>query len=440
MILQRIKKRTTDKSLNAGFKSIISVLLVSIAFGTSSCNSGTKKANKDDTQKAQLPVLTVTAINPTTQKVEKTLSVTGNLAAWDMIYVQAATNGLKVTNIYADSGSFVSKGQVLVQLDDSMIKAQLSSAKARLANSQAQLDKSKNPNRDQDLLRQRAALDQAKASFDNARENAQRYESLHSQGAVSQFELDARKTALNTSEAMFRQEEQRLSLMMAGSRTEDIRIAQASVADVQAQIEQLNVQLSQTVVKAPDSGLVFDRQVHLGDVSSSMNRMFSIIRNNRFELQAKVPESDLRLIHVGDPVSITSDVNANLKSNGKIRQIGPGVDTVTRQAIVKVDVSYIKGMQTGQFLRGTVGLGSQESLVVPSKAIVNQEGIAKIFSIDDKSVANLKTIQTGIRSGDFVEVKSGLTKSDKIVIDGIGFLRDGDFVKVIESEKKGGKV
>ena len=439
MILQQFKIHTHGKG--SLIKSILSVIILSLAISMSSCKSETKKdAEKEKAQTAQTPVLTVTAINPSTKRLEKTLSVTGNLAAWDMVYVQAATNGLKVINIYADSGDFVSKGQILVQLDDSMIKAQLASAKAKLANSQAQLSKAKNPNRDQDVLRQRASLDQAKANLDNAKENAQRYESLHSQGAVSRFEADAKKTAFDTTQALYRQEEQRLSLILAGSRTEDVSIAQSSVADAQAQIQQLNVQLSQTVVRAPDGGMVFERQVHLGDVSSTMNRMFAVVRNNRFELQAKVPESDLRLINIGAPVSISSDVNIGLKSSGKVRQIGPGVDTTTRQAIVKVDVNYVKGMQTGQFLRGTVGLGSQESLVVPSKAIVNQEGIAKIFSVDNKSIANLKTIQTGIRNGDFVEVKAGLTKNDKIVIDGIGFLRDGDLVKVVKAEKKGGKV
>lgn len=433
MVLQQIKKHSNTRTL---FKGLI---VLSLGLSTYSCKSEAKIETKNTENKvSQIPVLTVTAIQPTTKKVEKTLSVTGNLAAWDMVYVQASANGLKVMNIFADSGDYVSKGQTLVQLDDSMIRAQLASARARLANAEAQLAKAKNPNRDQDILRQKAALEQAKANLNNAKENAQRYQGLYDQGAISRFELDARKTALQTSEALYSQEEQRLSLILAGSRTEDISIAQASVADALAQIQQLNVQLSQTVVKAPDSGLVLERQVHLGDVSSSVSKMFSVVRNNRFELQAKVPESDLKSIKVGSSVNISSDADSSIKSSGHVRQIGPGVDTTTRQAIVKIDVNYVKGMQTGQFLRGTVGLGSDTSIVVPSKAIVNQEGIAKIFSIDEKSVANLKTIETGVRSGELIEVKSGLTTKDRIIVDGIGFLRDGDLVKVVG--KKGGNV
>jgi HlyD family secretion protein len=424
-----------SKYVKLGLKTI---LVLSVSLSSYSCKSEKEaEAKKPDEKISQIPVLTVTAVNPSIQKVERTLSVTGNLSAWDMVYAQASANGLKVTKIYAESGEYVNKDQVLVQLDDSMIKAQLASANARLINAQAQLSKIKNPNRDQDVLRQKAALEQAKANLDNAKENSKRYQSLYEQGAVSKFELDSRKTALDTYQALYNQEEQRLNLTLAGSRIEDINIAQASVIDVQAQIEQLNVQLSQTIVKAPDSGLIQDRQVHLGDISSSMTKMFSIVRNNRFELQAKVPESDLKNIKVGSFVNITSDVDSKIKSKGNIRQIGPGVDPTTRQAIVKINVDYVNGMQTGQFLRGVINLGSNSSLVVPSKAIVNQEGISKIFSVDEKSFANLKTIETGIRNGDFIEIKSGLTKNDKIIVDGIGFLRDGDFVKVISSEKGG---
>ncbi|MFN8578705.1 MAG: efflux RND transporter periplasmic adaptor subunit [Candidatus Sericytochromatia bacterium] len=435
MILKRLK---TIKNSNLNKLLISTIILLSFGNLVTACNSEKKvEAKNVEVKNAPIPVLTVTAINPSIKNIEKTLSVTGNLSAWDMVYAQASANGLKVINIFAEAGQNVTKGQVLVQLDDSMLKAQLSSAKARLINAQAQLQKIKNPNREQDILRQRASLQQAKANLDNARENAKRYQSLYEQGAVSRFDLDSRNTSLETAQAFYNQEEQRLNLLFAGSRTEDISIAQASVLDVQAQIQQIEVQLSQTVVKAPDSGLIQERQVHLGDISSSVAKMFSIVRNNRFELQAKVPESDLKNIKVGASVKISSDVDSKIKTFGNIRQIGPGVDAVTRQAIVKIDVDYVAGMQTGQFLRGIVNLGKNTSLVIPSKSILNQEGITKVYSVDEKSYANLKTVEVGIRDGEYVEVKSGLTKNDKIIIDGIGFLRDGDFVKVLSSSKGG---
>lgn len=415
------------------FFKIILITSLSITY---SCNSE-KKVETKEAKKELIPVLTVTTLSPVKKDIKKTLSVTGNLSAWDMVYVQPAISGLKVIDIYGDTGQYVNKNQVLVKLDDSMIKAQINSAKSRLINAQSQLEKTKNPNRDQDVLRLKAALEQSKVNLMDAEQNYKRYQSLYEQGAVSKLDLDSKNTLLKTAEALYKQEEQRLNLTLAGSRTEDITIAQAAVADAQAQIQQLNIQLAQTIITSPDSGLIQEKQVFLGDVSSSMNKMFSIVRHKRFELQAKVPESDLKNIREGQFVNITSDADSKISTSGTIRQIGPGVDPVSRQAIVKISTDYVDGMQTGQFLRGSVNIGSNKSLVVPSKALINNEGISKIFIVNDKSFVNLKKVEIGSRTGDFIEVKSGLTERDKIIVDGIGFLRDGDFVKVVPTPKGG---
>lgn len=417
--------------------SMMSVLFVA-SLGISGCKSEAKadKTTESTASKSVLPVLTVNTIKPNIKEIEKSLNVTGTIMAWDQINVQSSVNGLKVSNIYGEAGDFISKGQTLVKLDDSLLNAQLASAKASLANAEAQLAKVKNPNREQDIAGQQAVLDQMQANYQNALSNYERYESMYTQGAVSKIDLDTRKTALDTAEASLRQQKERLDLMKEGSRSEDIRIAQASVSSVLAQIQQINVQLSQTIIKAPDSGMIYERQVKLGDVSSTMNKLFTIVRNNRFELQAKIPESDLKLVKVGSNVEIESDVNNDFKTKGKVRQIGPSVDSVTRQVIVKIDVDYVKGMLPGQFMKGKISLGKTKSLVIPSKAVFNNEGISKIFTVKN-SVASSKTIETGTKIGDFVEIKSGLQPNDEIVLNGVGFLKDGDPIKVVPEQVRG---
>lgn len=425
-------------SNNKTISMMMSVLLVA-SLNISGCKSQAKTDNKTDSSsnKAVVPVLSVNTITPKLKEIEKYLNVTGTIMAWDQINVQAAVNGLKVSSIYSESGEFVSKGQTLVKLDDSLLRAQLLSAKASLANAEAQLAKVKNPNRTQDVAAQKAVLDQMEANYQNALSNAQRYETMYAQGAVSKIDLDTRKTALETAEASLRQQKERLNLLQEGSRIEDVRIAQASVSSVLAQIQQINVQLSQTIVKAPDSGMIYERQVKLGDVSSTAGKMFTIVRNNRFELQAKVPESDLKFIKEGANVEVSSDVNDSFKTSGSIRQIGPSVDSVTRQVIVKIDVNYVKGMLPGQFMKGKISLGKTKSLVIPTKAVFNNEGISKIFTVKNL-LATSKTIETGTKLGDLVEVKSGLNNNEEIIVNGIGFLKDGDPIKVVHEKVNGG--
>ncbi len=412
-------------------KSLMALLLT---INISGCNSEAKTDKNVSEHATPAPVLTVTSIKPAYKNVTQTLNVTGTIAAWDLLSVSPSVNGLKITNIYTESGENVRKGQVLAQLDDSMLRTQLLSARARLANAEAQLAKARQPNRNQEVNRQKAALTQAQSNLDNARANAQRFESLYAQGAISKSDLDMRRTTLETAEALYNQEKQRLSLLVEGARIEDVNIARATVADAMAQIEQLKVQIAQTSVLSPSDGLVLERTGHLGDISSSMNKLFTIVRNNRFELQAKVPETDLKLITTGAVVEITSDANPDLKTLGRVRQIGPGVDQANRQAIVKIDLDNVGGLQTGQFVKGKISLGSDKRLIIPAKSIINTDGTERVFLLD-KDIAHARPVKTGTRSGNMVEIVSGLTATDQIIGEGAGFIRDGDKVKIASNVK-----
>jgi len=390
---------------------------------------------KDSAQATPPPALTVSTQKVAEKKLAKKLMITGSISAWDLLSVSPTANGLKVVEIKVDAGDLVKSGQLLAKLDDSMISAQLESARSRLLSLEQQLEKALNPNRKQDLLRQKASLEQAEANFVNARNNAERFKNLFANGAISKAELDNRLTTLETTEAFLKQEQQRMDLLNAGTREEDIRIAQASVMEIKAQIKQLEVQLAQTKILAPDDGLIFDRGVHLGDVSASMSKFFTIVRQNRYELQAKVPETDLSSLKKGAMVNVSSDAQPEKKIIGRIRQIGPGVDPLSRQSVIKIDLENTTGLQTGQFVKGFIDLGDLNGIAVPNQAIINNEGRDYVFTVE-KELALLKPVVTGIMSDGLVEIKSGLKAGDSVIDQGAGFIRDGDRVRVVE--KTGG--
>ncbi|MFN8673504.1 MAG: efflux RND transporter periplasmic adaptor subunit [Candidatus Sericytochromatia bacterium] len=414
-------------------KNIVKPLLIISLIAFSGCSKKENKEKKDETKTSEIaPALTVSTEKVSLKEIEKILNVTGSIAAWDLLNIKASSNGLKIMEVYSESGDYVKKGQILVKLDDSMLQAQLQSAKARLTNVEAQLKKIKNPNRNQDIATQKALIDQIQASLDNAKTTMDRFDNLYKQGAVSKADYDLRKTTYDTTEAQLRQAKERLSLMLEGSREEDIKIAEASVADTKAQIQQLNVQLSQTSIYAPDDGLIMERFAKLGDVSSSAVNLFTIVRNNRFEFQAKVPEIDIKNIKVGDEVKISSDANPLLKTKGKIRQIGPGIDQVSRQTTVRIDVDYVKGLQAGQFVKGTVNIGKIQAAVIPAKSIISLDGLNKVFLVNKDSVVTSKTVKTGENKGSLIQILSGLSPEDEVITQGAGFLKDGDKVKVVK--------
>jgi HlyD family secretion protein len=124
---------------------------------------------------------------------------------------------------------------------------------------------------------------------------------------------------------------------------------------------------------------------------------------------------------------------------GRVRMIAPTVDPQTRSALVYVDLPASAGKDSpakaGMFARGEFALGSSSALTVPQRALVVRDGFNHVFRLNpDNRVSQIK-VQTGRLAGERVEVLSGLAVDTRFVVDGAGFLNDGDLVRVSQGIK-----
>lgn len=403
-------------------------VILGVLLCLSSCRPAADNAAKP--QGTPVPVLTVTTTPVTLRPIQKRIQVTGSVMARDLLTLQPAINGLKVLAVHVDEGDFVRKGQVLVSFDDRLVKAQLRSAQARLSSAQAQLKKTRHPNRSQEIARLRAALNQAQATLDNARSNATRFDQLRQEGVVTQADWEGRKMALQTAEATVKQQREVLNLALAGSRVEDIHMSQSSVTDLGAQMHQLQIQLDQSRMLAPASGLILSRGVNIGELSAPGSRFFTMIKDGQLEFQAQVTEADLFQIAVGAPVAMSSDANPQIKAEGHVRRLSPQIDPASRQGIAKIAVAPGSGFRVGQFVRGEIHLGQVQTLVIPLKAVVSKEGVSQVYILDQNR-ARARVVKLGIQNNTLVEVQDGLRLNEQLIEDGVGFLKDGDYVKVV---------
>ncbi|MBX9666624.1 MAG: efflux RND transporter periplasmic adaptor subunit [Candidatus Obscuribacterales bacterium] len=416
------------------------------------------KPIKDDGDQA---VLTV-AVEPIVMKpVHRTLKLSGTVWAWDPLTIGAEVGGLRIESVTIEEGDNVQKGEVLARLNSSVINAQLLREKARLKRALINLDKTKQPNRPMDINRIKAIVAQAsavvsqeeanvvraKANLRNARLSTVRYRALRKEGAVSTEDLDNRETQEATADADHRnalerleaalfaktQATENLKLALEGGMKQDIDMAHADIAETQASVKQLEAQLAQTVIRAPASGLITKRLAHIGDVTAANEDLFHMVRDNRFEIRAQVPEQDLRSLSRGQQVKFEGAGCDNLL--GKIREISPLVDANTRLATVRVDIIYDarSGVRPGMFVSGLVDLGEVTALVVPSISVIDKDG-RKIAYVLDKDRAFSRELKLGERAGNFIEVTEGLRPGEEVVTTGSGFLKDGDIVRL---EKKG---
>jgi len=416
---------------------------------------GAKK--QTSTEITPAPVLTVTAKPVVMRSVMHLLSVHGSVSAWDPISIGATAGGLETKSVFVEEGALVKKGQLLAKLDSAQLQAQIESERARLAASIANVSKSIQPNRPEDINGLEAAVAQAQATVEdqqsmllqaqanltNAHGNLKRYQYLKSEGAVSAQEAEDRETTSQVYEAAvgsaqkrvkaaqyaLRQAEERLSMAHQGGRKEDIQIARANAAEIKGNIKKLQTQIDETLIKAPVDGLITRRDIHVGDISVAGKTMFLMARENRLELKAQVPESDLNFVRDGQIVSITSSFLGKKEVQGRVREISPLVDSDTRLATVRIDLPSDCGLKPGMYAEGHIKVGSYLALTVPSKAVISRDEKDNVFILNKNRVES-RPVLVSNRDSNFVQVSSGLKDKEQVVIDGAGFLKDGDYVSV----------
>ncbi|WP_114392404.1 efflux RND transporter periplasmic adaptor subunit [Oleisolibacter albus] len=327
---------------------------------------------------SQAAALTVTAAPVEQGVVRRTLLVTGSLAAWDELPIGTQTSGLAIVEVLVDEGDAVKAGQLLARFDDSELKA--------------------------DLAAKEASLREAQATAEEALTNTRRAEELSKTGAISVRELDSRRATAATAQA---------------------RVGVAEAARMQAQ-----VRVKQTEVRAPTDGTITRRNARLGAVmSAGGTELFRLIREDRVELVADVPEMDLRDLVVGQPVSLSVDGSSEA-AVGTIRLISPVVDPKTRLGTIKVDVPKSRLLRPGMFVGGRVETGTIQAPLVPAGALVYKDSKPLVFTLGEGDKVQMRAVETGPLEGGRVAILKGVATGDRVVVAGAGYLKDGDVVTV----------
>ena len=354
-------------------KSLAGAALVALGLTLVACGGDSREKAAETAQGA---VQTVTAATAVLTNQPRTVTASGTVSAWEEVPVGAETGGLTAIAVYVDEGSYVRQGQLLVKLNDEVLQAQLRQQQAGVASAEA------------NAAREDAALARA--------------EELRGRGFLSQASLD---TAIANQ-----------------------RSARAQLSSAQAALSETRTRLDQTSIRAPVAGMISSRSVTRGQIVQPGSELFRMVRDGRLELDAEIPEAELRLVRAGMSATIASDQAAD--ATGSVRIVTPEVNAQTRLGIARISLSPGSGLRPGMFARATIDLGPQPALVVPSDAVIFREGKAGVYTIGPRNAVRFNPITTGVRNGTQVQVVSGLEANQQVVVQGAGFLGEGDVVAV----------
>lgn len=326
---------------------------------------------------AAKPALSVAVIGPTGESWPNTLSANGDIAAWQEASIGAEISNYRLTEVLVNVGDRVRKGQILARIAADTVAAEVAQTQAAVA--------------------------EAEASLAEARANAERARQLVAAGFYSSQQATQSITAEQTAAA-------RLNAARARLRADELRLAQ-------------------TRVLAPDDGVISARTAAVGALAQPGVELFRLIRGGRLEWRAELPESDLARVKPGMAATLTTPDGARVA--GKAREIAPTIDTKTRNGVVYVDLPAGQGLRAGMFARGEFDLGAAPAMTLPQTAVLLREGYAYVFRLDGKDkVAQIK-VSVGRRQGERIEILAGLDPAARVVESGVGFLSDGDTVRVV---------
>jgi HlyD family secretion protein len=333
----------------------------------------------------------------------ETILLTGTLVARDEVMVGAEIDGLAITELLAEEGDKVTRGQVLARLSRDMLDAQFAQNAAALSRALAAIAQARNQ-----IAEAEATARQADAAFARAR-------SLEERGNTTAETLEQREAASLVARA-------RVSV------AEDaLRLAQADKEMAEAQRQEIQVRLARTEIKAPAAGTISRRDARLGAlVSSVAEPLFRIIGAGTIEVEADVPEISLARLRVGQkalvrPAGMREPVSA------RVRLVSPEVNRTSRLGRVRLWVDRVPGLAVGAFARGTVEVDRRDGTLVPLSAVLYRLDGAIVQVVRD-GVVETRSVTLGLKADAKAEIRKGIDPGEQVIAISGTFVRDGDRV------------
>ncbi|PZO43811.1 MAG: efflux transporter periplasmic adaptor subunit [Pseudanabaena frigida] len=358
------------------------------------------------------------------------VTANGTIQPEKSINVSPKSQG-RLKSLLVKEGQTVTTGQILAYMDESNTLGQITQADGQLAAAQASLDLLRAGNRSQDIAQAQANLTNAQATLEQSQIVFRQNQQLFKEGAIASRDLDASRTTMEANLAKVTQAREALSLQQAGSRPEEIDRAQAQVVAAAGTLQSVQADLEDTIIRAPFDGVVVRKYADPGSfvspatsgsaVSSATSSSILALASNN-QVVANVAEANIAQIAVGQEVTLQVDAYPNKKFVGRVVSISP--QAIVTQNVTSFEVKAEITSKDKQMLRSGMNASLEfkagqlkNALVVPTVAIVRQQGSTGVYVKTDQSETPVFTvIETGITVDDKTEVKSGLTGNEKIFV------------------------
>ncbi len=370
------------------------------------------------------------------------LNATGYIIAAHKIEVAAKVVG-KVAWIGVEKADHVTQGQVLVRLEDDEYRAQVLQGQGNLANLQAKLEQLMNGSRPEEIAKAKADLDSSRADVDNAKVTLERTRKLVTEGIFTKQNLDDAQAKYDGAGARMASLERTYDLVKLGPRREEIAAARGQIEQAKGVLAYAQTQLENTVIRAPVTGTILDRNVEKGEFVTTgfvgdrgaKGYVVSLADLNDLKVELDINQNDFAKLGPKQKGVITTDAFPDRKYDGAIDEVSPEANR--QKATVQVKVKVLK---PDNYLRPEMNASvafiappkpaeigaapAKPAIVVPPTAV---RGGAVFVVSNGRAVK--RDVKTGATMAQGVRVEEGLIGGEDLIVNPPADLKEGDRVK-----------
>ncbi len=344
--------------------------------------------------------------------ISNSMSIAGQFSPYQNVELHAKVAGY-IQHIYVDIGDHVHQGQVLATLDVPEIVAEANEATAGVHHAE------------EEILRAQSDVARAEADHVALHANALRLTNTDKvrPGLIAQQELDDASAKDRASEAQVEAAKSALS-----AAKQELEVARGNQQHYTAMSDYSRI-------VAPYDGVVTWRYadtgalVQAGTSNSSGLPVVTVAEVSTLRLRIPVPESIAAKVRIGDPVDVQIQATGE-HFTGKVARFTDALDPETRTMQVEIDVPNPQyRLQPGMYAQVELAAGRQANvLTIPVSALQHGQNTTSVLVVDAQNRVQKKQVQTGIQDSNNVEVLSGLSEGDRVIIGNLTSYRDGQLV------------
>src|SRR6266542_3460867 len=398
------------------------------------------RRSSTNSEETVTPVVSVRVAKVEKQAIAAPVSAVGTIIPRDQATV-AAKISAQIKTMGLLKNQAVKAGQVIAMLESRDLVAQRNEAIANLNQERANERSVVTGTIPQTNAQDQKALRDAQAKVRTASATYERRTALYQKGGISKKDLEASQMELTTAENELRLAEQTVALRTKAINPNDRALATARVQAAQQKVATLDAQLSYATIRAPITGIVTDQFQYQGEFAAAGGKLVNIADISEVIVKAPFADTVVAQLKVGDPATVLPTDTTGEEMRGKVTLVGRSSDPMNRTVEVWVTLANGAGrLHANGAAQVTIAANSKsDAIVVPSSAVTLEatnadEGTVMVVGPDN--IAHETKVTVGIRTPDKVEITSGLTGGETVVIEGNFSLPDKTKVEISKGDEE----